>query len=103
MPTLTCPSIVEPPAVEHHDRGRDATDELHAGSVHGREPVRPHVRVAVAVVEVVEDLLVLRLAPERVHGLDPAEALHEVHDHERDGVTRGAVCTLGVIAEPTRQ
>ena len=33
----------EPAAVEHHDRGRHAADELHARSVGGGEPLRPDV------------------------------------------------------------
>ena len=47
-----------------------------------------------------EDLLVARLAPERMHGLNATEALDEVHDDERDRLTRRAVRTLGAAAEP---
>ena len=93
----------EPTAVEDHDGGGEPADELHARPVRGGQSLRPDVRPAVAIVEVLEDLLVSRLATERVHRPDPSEALHEVHDHERDRVPRRPVRALGLIAEPSRQ
>ena len=89
-------------AVEQHDRGREPADEQHTGSVRGGQALRPHVGAAVAVVEVLEDLLVARLAPEGVHGLDTAEALDEVHDHQGDCLAGGAVGPLSVPTEPAR-
>ena len=77
----------------------EATDELHAGPVDGGQPARPVVGEPVAVVEVLEDLLVAGLAAEGVDGLDPAEALHEVDDHQRHRLPGGPVGELGPAAE----
>ena len=87
-------------AVDQHDRGGGPPDELHSGAVRGRESLRPHVGAAVAIVEVLEDLLVAGLAPERVHRLNAAEALDEVDDHQRDRLAGGAVGLLGMTSEP---
>ena len=73
---------------------------MYAGPVRRGESLRPDVGVAVAIVEVFEDLLVARLAAERVHGLYPSEAFDEVHDDERDRVSRRPVCALRLVAEP---
>ena len=60
-------------------------------------------RAPVAVVEIVEDLLVARLAPERVHRPDARQRLGEMHDDQRHRLPRGAVRVLGPAAEPPRE
>ena len=55
------------------------------------------VRRPVVLVDAVEDLLVARLAAERLHRADPGHRLDEVHDHECDRLAGPAV-----RARPTR-
>ena len=90
-------------SVDHHDRDREMAEELEARAVHRAQPHRPRVRLAVTVVDVVEDRLVPRLTPEGVHGANAAQRLGEVDDDERDGLTRRPVRLLGVAPEPRRQ
>src|SRR5262249_54958396 len=47
-------------------------------------PGRLQVRGPVLIVDDLEDLLVARLPPERLHGPDPAQRLDKVDDHQRD-------------------
>ena len=81
-PTVISPSSTRYEPTSMHDGDREPADQLHAGAVDGGEPTRPVVGAPVAVVEVLEDLLVAGFATEGVDGVDPAEALDEVDDHQ---------------------
>ena len=83
-------------AIEEHDHRGEATEEQDPGAEHRAERVRGHQCAPVAVVEIVEDLLIARFTPERVHRADPRERLREVDDHQGDRFTRRAVGVLGL-------
>ena len=71
-------------AVEQDDADGDVADQPDAGHEQRDQPERDQVGGAVLVVDVVEDLLVARLAAERLDGADAVHRLDEVHDHQRD-------------------
>ncbi len=87
-------------AVQQDDRDRDVADQPDPRHEPGHQPERHQVGAAVLVVDVVEDLLVARLATEGLDGADAAHGLDEVHDHQRDLLAGDRVALGGVLAEP---
>ncbi len=95
--------IGAPAAVEQHDADGDVADEPDPRHEPGDQPERGEVGPAVLVVDVVEDLLVARLATE---GLDRANATHrldEVHDDECDLLSRDPIGLRRLATEPVGQ
>ena len=66
----------------------------------GDQPEGDQVGRAVLVVDVVEDLLVARLAAERLDGADAVHRLDEVDDDQRDLLAGHAVALGRLLAEP---
>ena len=90
-------------AVEQDRRRRQVADEHDAGPVDAEKLERARHRGPVALREVLEDLVVACLTPERVHGPDAAQRLGELHDHEGHGASRVAVGRTRLPLVPARQ
>ena len=90
-------------AVEQHHRDGDVADQPDAGHEPADQPPGDQVGAAVLVVDVVEDLLVARLAAEGLHRADAAHRLHEVDDHQRDLLAGDLVGLRRSLAEPQRE
>ncbi len=90
-------------AVEQHDGDRDVADQPDAGHEPRDQPEGDQVGRAVLLVDVVEDLLVARLAAERLHRADAAHRLDEVDDDERDLLAGHPVALRRRLAEPVGQ
>ena len=95
--------VGEVAAVEQDDGDRDVADQPDAGHEPGDQPEGDQVGRAVLVVDVVEDLLVARLAAERLHGADAVHRLDEVDDDQRDLLAGHAVALGRLLAEPVGQ
>ena len=93
----------EIPAEQEHGRGRQAAEERDPGTEGRGEPVRPDVGVAVATVDVLEYLLVARLAPERLHSANPSERLDVLNDDEDDRPPHRPIGPRRVVAKPPGQ
>ena len=91
------------PAVQQHRGRREPAEQVDRRPEGRHQRVRPDVGVAVAGVDVLEDLLVARLAPERLHRADAAKRLDVVHDHEHDRHPHRAIGACGVDPEPVRE
>ena len=87
-------------AVEQHHAGGDVADQLHPRHEDRQQLEGLLVVVAVPVGDVFEDLLVARLPPVCLHGLDAGHRLDELHDHQRRALADPAVRLGRLVAEP---
>ena len=97
-------ALGEEVAAIQQDAGRGQAPEQVDGRPERRhKPVGPDVGVAVPAVDVFEDLLVARLAAERLHGADSTERFDVMHDDQHDRAAHGAIGARRVDAEPVGQ